>query len=352
MCRDKKLLVDTRNVKIEEQVAEFLHTVGHNIKNRVINHSFMRSGETISRYFHTVLKAVLSLQNDLMKQPTSDDLTPPKIQNNRRFSPWFKNCVGAIDGTHIRVSVPESIRNRFRGRKVFPTQNVLAAVTFDLKFTYVLAGWEGSAHDARILEDALTRANGLKVPKGKYYLVDAGYTNQNGFLAPFRGTRYHLQEWKSKGKAYTEWDKRKPKNAKELFNHRHSSLRNTVERAFGVLKNRWKILDDSEPFFSYDTQVEVVLACCILHNYIKEVDPNDIIFAQVEKEMEAQAAMEAQVEQEMESQGSQKKIIKKVKHTQREKSRENQKWKAFREKLAEDMWRNYQRHNSAPLTIQ
>jgi len=54
----------------------------------------------------------------------------------------------------------------FRGRKNAPTQNVLAAVSFDLKFTYVLAGWEGSAHDATILADALQRDDGLRVPPG------------------------------------------------------------------------------------------------------------------------------------------------------------------------------------------
>lgn len=54
----------------------------------------------------------------------------------------------------------------FRGRKNAPTQNVLAAVNFDLKFVYVLAGWEGSAHDATILADALQRSDGLTVPPG------------------------------------------------------------------------------------------------------------------------------------------------------------------------------------------
>ena len=48
-----------------------------------------------------------------------------------------------------------------------PTQNVLAAVDFDLKFTYVLAGWEGSAHEATILADALERDDGFRVPEGK-----------------------------------------------------------------------------------------------------------------------------------------------------------------------------------------
>ena len=43
----------------------------------------------------------------------------------------------------------------FRGRKSHPSQNVLVVVDFDLRFTYVLAGWEGTAHDALVLRDAL-----------------------------------------------------------------------------------------------------------------------------------------------------------------------------------------------------
>ena len=54
----------------------------------------------------------------------------------------------------------------FRGRKKYSTQNVMAAVDFDLRFTYVLAGWEGTTHDALVLHDALERENGLRVPQG------------------------------------------------------------------------------------------------------------------------------------------------------------------------------------------
>jgi hypothetical protein len=58
------------------------------------------------------------------------------------------------------------MQDRFRGRKHYPTQNILAAVDFDLKFTYVLAGWEGSAHDSFVLQDALSRPSGLKISEG------------------------------------------------------------------------------------------------------------------------------------------------------------------------------------------
>jgi hypothetical protein len=62
--------------------------------------------------------------------------------------------------------VPDKIQAAFRGRKNYPTQNVLATVDFDLKFTYVLAGWEGSTHDATILADALNQHDGLRVEPG------------------------------------------------------------------------------------------------------------------------------------------------------------------------------------------
>ena len=77
-----------------------------------------------------------------------------------------QDCVGAIDGTHVRASVPPEIQGRFRGRKDGTTQNVLAAISFDLKFTYVLARWEGSAHDSRVLNDAFARPGGFSIPDG------------------------------------------------------------------------------------------------------------------------------------------------------------------------------------------
>jgi hypothetical protein len=47
----------------------------------------------------------------------------------------------------------------------------MAVVDFDLRFTFVMVGWEGSTHDALILRYALERENGLRVPKGKLKFV-------------------------------------------------------------------------------------------------------------------------------------------------------------------------------------
>ena len=50
-----RLLQDSANVIVEEQLAIFLHTIGHNVRKRVIGENVIRSGESISRYFQHIL---------------------------------------------------------------------------------------------------------------------------------------------------------------------------------------------------------------------------------------------------------------------------------------------------------
>jgi hypothetical protein len=91
---------------------------------------------------------------------------------------------------------------------------------------------------------------------GKFYLVDARYGVKSRFLPPFHGVRYHLNEWGNN----------LGQNEKELFNHRHSSLRVTVEHAFGSLKRRFKKIYDAIQFSPFPTQGEIVIASGIIHN--------------------------------------------------------------------------------------
>ncbi|GAU43673.1 hypothetical protein TSUD_302360 [Trifolium subterraneum] len=165
----------------------------------------------------------------------------------------------ALDGTYIKVNVPEADKSRYRTRKGEIATNVLGVCSPDLQFIYVLPGWEGSAADSRVLRDAISRPNGLKVPQGYYYLCDAGYMNGEGFLTPYRGQRYHLSEWRNG---------LQPSTPKEFFNMKHSSARNVIERCFGLLKGRWAILREKS-FYPVKTQGRIITACCLLHNHIR-----------------------------------------------------------------------------------
>jgi hypothetical protein len=79
-----------------------------------------------------------------------------RIRDDKRAYPYFKDCIGALDGTHIRVTLPPEEQVRYIGKTGIPTQNVLAVCDFDMRFTYVSAGQPGSIHDTSVLYNALS----------------------------------------------------------------------------------------------------------------------------------------------------------------------------------------------------
>ncbi|XP_058202540.1 protein ALP1-like [Rhododendron vialii] len=270
-------LKHSRYLTVQEQVCIFLLVVGHNSRNRIIQERFQHSGETISKYFKRVLKAVCKL-GKLIIQPPPFDEVPPEIMNNQKYWPFFKNCIGAIDGTHIDAKVPAREQIPYRGRHKTTSQNVMAACSFDMRFTYVLSGWEGTANDSRVLcECANNPAMEFPMaPLGKYYVVDSGYQNMPGFLTPYKGERYHLSLFRGR--------RRLPTKEEEWFNYRHSSLRNVIERCFGALKARFPILKQMPKGFSVRTQKYLPTACCTVHNFIRMHDKNDAVFKFYSKE--------------------------------------------------------------------
>lgn len=109
-------------------------------------------------------------------------------------------------------------------------------------------------------------------------------------------------------------------DAKELFNLRHCSLRISVDRAFGVLKKRFHVLDAA--FWEFKIQVKVILVCCVLHNLLRCIDPNHQAMREVDQEF---------------SQDIQRPIL-----SRRKEREENQAWKTKRNAIASAMWQDYQ----------
>ncbi|XP_058093877.1 uncharacterized protein LOC131239943 [Magnolia sinica] len=268
ILRRKRLLQNTAGVNVEEQLAMFLFTVGHNASNRQVQKRFHHSGETVSRHFNNTLNALTHLSARYICLPPPN--IPPEIHDQPDFFPYFKDCIGAIDGTCIL------------------SQNVMAACSFDSRFTYVLAGWEDSIEDSTVLEAALS--TDFQVPEGKYYLVDADYGNSPGFISPYPGIRYHQKDF-----AHGQPG---PRNEREIFNYRHSSLQNSIERAFSVLKKRFQILTAATSY-PIDSQVKLVLAMCTLHNYIHTVaGGEDWLYVEYDSENQYPPAEEEDKEEE------------------------------------------------------
>ncbi|CAN1139949.1 Protein ALP1-like [Linum perenne] len=258
----------SKHVDIKEMVVMFLHTIGHNEKNRILQAHFFRSGQTISRHIHKVLRAILRLNRVLLckAEPIPENSTDPRWK-------YFKNCLGALDGTHVKVRVIREDQNRYRDRKGDVSINVLGVCNPNTEFIYCSAGWEGSAHDGRVLRDALSRPNGFRVPRGNYYLCDAGYANSEGFLTPLRGQRYHL----------TEWGSNRPRTAEEYYNMKHSKARNCIERAFGIIKMRWAILRDTTWFEPMINRTIEALGGMLAEETVVEVRERDTLVEELKK---------------------------------------------------------------------
>ncbi|KAL0443863.1 UNVERIFIED_CONTAM: hypothetical protein Slati_2109000 [Sesamum latifolium] len=200
----------------------------------------MRSARTVSQHFHHVLIAVLRLGSLLLAKPV-----PVSADNSCARWKWFEGCLGALDVTYIDVRVPAEDRARYHTSKGSVSLNVLGVCDREMHFIYILAGWEGN-----------------------YYLVDSSYSNGEEFLSPYMGVRYHLKEWDS--------GRNSPENHEKFFNMKHVSARNVIERMFGLLKARWAILR-SPAFYSIKVQNRIIMACCLLHNYIRQEMTDDPI---------------------------------------------------------------------------
>ncbi|KAL5699871.1 hypothetical protein ACHQM5_030707 [Ranunculus cassubicifolius] len=272
------VLEDTKDVSAEEGLAMGLSILCQKVTQRTVAERFQHSTGTVHYWFKLIIRALAALGTELIK-PVNRGAVQPEIQRNPKWFPYFKNCIGAIDGTHVAAWSPASTSSTFRGKRTkLVTQNVLAACSQDMMFTFVYTGWEGTAHDSRVFLDALTReGNGFPMPpKDHYYVVDAGYPNIPGFLAPYRGERYHFDKT-------TNTNQRRIKGKYELFNYRHSSLRNVIERVFGVWKTRFPILKFI-PNYPLRRQKLIPIACCTLHNFIRMEDRADELFTQYGKE--------------------------------------------------------------------
>ncbi|XP_028120844.1 uncharacterized protein LOC114318178 [Camellia sinensis] len=187
----------------------------------------------------------------------------PYVRSKRKYLP-FKDCIGAIDRTHVSAWVTRLDAAMYFGRKYCHTQNIMATCDFDLCFIIVSLGREGSMHDSCIFNEIVINDNvPFPHPKeGKCYLVDAGYPNRIGYLAPFKGNHYHHQQF------CNTKENRTANNPRKLFNKVYLSLHSVVERRFGNSKNRWGFIRDVPRYDFANVQVQLVDVSMALHNSI------------------------------------------------------------------------------------
>jgi hypothetical protein len=149
-------LKSTSNVSSVESLAMFLYIVGGPQSFSHAENWFSRSTWTVHMKFKEVLLCLGKLAKDNIKLKDPSFTNDDARVREARFWPHFKGAIGAIDVSHIKVSVcSEEVVNHTCWHR-YTSHNILAICDFDMRYTFVVAGWPGSAHDTRILNHALT----------------------------------------------------------------------------------------------------------------------------------------------------------------------------------------------------
>jgi hypothetical protein len=89
IMREEGHLHDTKHIDVEEQLAMFLHVVSKSAGFRDVEERFQHSGETVHRYFHTVLNGLLALVPKYIKHPITE--IPDAITSNPKFYPFLSH---------------------------------------------------------------------------------------------------------------------------------------------------------------------------------------------------------------------------------------------------------------------
>ncbi|XP_022835118.1 protein ALP1-like isoform X1 [Spodoptera litura] len=205
-----------------------------------------------------------SLQDICVPQPTEEMWS--KIAKGFEEYANFPNCCGAIDGKHIRIIKPQDSGSLYYNYKHYFSIVLLAICDVNYKFTFIDVGSYGKASDSTIykesklfkkLEDqslnlpapkAISSSSG---PVNYCFVGDEAFGLAEHMLRPYSGKHLNIE--------------------KRIFNYRLSQARRHIECAFGILVNKWRILH--RPLnVSIDFAEDIVKACCILHNFVRQRD--------------------------------------------------------------------------------
>ncbi|XP_013134227.1 PREDICTED: putative nuclease HARBI1 [Papilio polytes] len=206
---------------------------------------------SVSQCIREVTKALNVLSNKWVQFPqTSTQRTKIKQGFYSKFN--FPGVIGAIDCTHVAIVRPAANEPCFYNRKGFHSLNIQMVCDSDLRITNVNAKFGGASHDSHIWESSRLRNHMESLQRSGesvWLLGDSGYPQRSYLMTPILNA-----EPGSRGDKYTKV---------------HIKARNCIERAFGVLKSRFRcLLGQRVLYYHPDYAAEIVIACVVLHNML------------------------------------------------------------------------------------
>lgn len=177
------------------------------------------------------------------------------------------NCLGAIDGKHIRIEkLPNSGSTNFN-YKSYHSIVLMACCDADGLFTLIETGYAGRNSDGGIFRASAIKHwienEVLNFPLSSKLPSDA---SNNQFPYYFAGDeafpllRYLMRPY----------PQRTLDNVKRIFNYRLSRGRRIIECSFGMMAEKFQVLDTAIKCHSPEKIIKIIKSVCILHNYVRK----------------------------------------------------------------------------------
>jgi len=252
----------------EKVLALGLYRLAHGNSYKSIGPNFNVGRSTVLEAVQDVVEALFNLRNVYIKFPITEAETRVCIETFEDVSD-LPNIVGAIDGSHIRIAAPPDSAVDYFSRYQQHDFIVQAIVDGKKRFLDFASGFPGSMYDARVLRNStiFDLAENDQILTGPAVRIGANE------IKPYLigDSTYPLASWLQK--PFPE----ATRDPEEIaFNKALSAARVAVECAFGMLKNRWRILGkrlDSRILFAN----KIAIACAVLRNFclLNQDDWND-----------------------------------------------------------------------------
>ncbi|MCO5611410.1 hypothetical protein L7F22_065663 [Adiantum nelumboides] len=253
-------------IQADQALGCILWRLAHGHSARTICQLFGMGDSTIRKYTDLIIRA-LTTQEMLVRThlETPSERRLAKIIEDFQDITNLPNMCGAVDGTHIKLARKpqcDFFPAQYVSRHGFHSILLQGIVDSKKIFWNVVCSAPGGTHDStvfkgstiyaqmkrnEVLNTPLLEVSGLRVRP--YIVGDSAY----------KPTSFLLKAYKSKGG--------QDLSQKNVFDRHIAKGRVKVENAFGVLKNRWRILRDLN--VNLPLAPLVISACCVLHNFVQ-----------------------------------------------------------------------------------
>lgn len=205
------------------------------------------------------------LRNEEMPEPTTEHWL--EISNTFYSKTNFPNCLGAVDGKHIRIQNPKNTGSLFFNYKKYFSIILMAVVDANLSFVYIDVGSYGKESDSNIFKQSSfgkkLYSNALNIPDPKSFPSSQGLPQPYVFVGD--------EAFALHANLLRPYPQRGLNDKRRIFNYRLSRARRTVECAFGVLANKWRVFHTTI-LVSPDFVDDIIKSCCVLHNFVRKRD--------------------------------------------------------------------------------